>query len=1093
MSDRTEKPAGSLTPEQKRALLGELLKEKARQQKTAAPASDGQRALWLTQQASPDSYAYHVSFSARICSPVNVDGMRKVIQAIINRHATLRSTYTLQDDILMQDIYAYQEADFVQVDASTWTEEDLYQHVLEADHQPFQLDSGPLVRWRLFSRAVDNHVFLITAHHIAIDAGSLWIVLEDLRLGMQAVSEGKPVQLPPEPEPYTAWTASQADMMTSMEGERLKAYWQRQLAGDLPVLNLPFDFPRRQLPDLRGDTIAFSLTSEQTHQLKALAARQGVTLYTLMLSIFQVLLHRYTGQDDILVGTPTSLRDYERFQHTVGYFINPVVMRSRIEGEPTFLEVLQQNRETVLNALKHQAYPFVQLVNDLPTKRDPSRSQVFQCVFNLHSLSKAREVSGLINAQTGDQKIDFGGLQLKRYFFPQEEGQFELVLEIIDTGELLSCSLRYQTDIFLRETIERIQQSFCVLVEQILAAPETSISLLHILTEDERHKMLVEWNATDMPFPRDMFLHQLFEAQAARTPAATAVIFGDDTLTYAQLNARANQLANHLRRRGAGPGALVGICMDRSLEMIISIFGVLKSGAAYVPVDPAYPPDRIAWMVTDSGIGLILVHAATRDRLPETSAQTVVVDEDWSAITAESMENLPHGDSTESLAYVIYTSGSTGKPKGSMIPHRAIVSQVTWMQQAFPTGPDDVVMQKASFSFDASVWEAHVPLANGGTLLLADPGGEQDGMYMVAAIQQHRVTKMLMVPSVLQLLVETPGFEKCTSLRYLFVGGEALTMALVRDLRAVNPVQLVNLYGPTETTIDTIYWVCDPEYSGKMAILGQPVGNTRVYTLDAHLQPVPVGVTGELHTGGAQVGKGYLGRPELTAERFINDPFDPDPDARLYKTGDLVRYRPDGLLEYLGRNDSQVKIRGFRIELGEIEAVLSQHPGVQGAVVTVREDSGGEKRLAAYIVPREGPAPSVRDLRAYLKDRLPAYMIPSYFVTLDEFPITASGKVDRRALPAPERSGAEAQRELQPPVTEIEQRLAQIWRDLLKVEQINLFDNFFDLGGHSLLAMRLVARVQAEFAHRIDPAFLRFENLGQLAARLEMLQSQGVQ
>lgn len=1076
-----------LTPEQKRALLADLLKEKARRQKTTVPASAGQRALWFIQQSAPHNFAYHVSFSVRVRSHLDVSQLQKAIQAIVNRHATLRTVYAMQEGQLAQEISAYQDADFQQIDAAGWDDARLYEQVLQSDHQPFNLETGPVIRWRLFTRAADDHILLITAHHISIDAWSLWMVLEDLRQGLQAQAEGKPVALAPEPEPYAGWAEWQAQMLAGSEGEELRSFWTEQLSGSLPVLNLPYDYPHPVIPTLRGDSVTISLTAEETKKIKALAQAQGVTLYMLLLAAYQVLLYRYSGQDDILVGMPTSGRNHPEYQATVGYFVNPVVVRGSVNPAERFSDHLNRVRGTVVNALSHQDYPFVRLVEQLRVRYDPSRSPVFQTTFNLLSLQRTREVSALVLHHDNNETVEFGGLRLESYFFPQEEGQFELSLQALDAGEVLSLTLRYQSDLFRRETVERLLRSFERLLRHMIEEPDATIAGLEILPEEERRRLVVDWNQTQATYPQDVLLHQPFEDQAARTPEAVAVEFEDQTLTYAQLNARANQMAHYLIAAGIQPGTMVGICMERSLEMVIAIYGTLKAGAAYVPIEPTYPANRIAWMVEDSQVPLLLVQEAGLDTLPETGARVVAVDAEWARIARMPDTNPSITLSPDSQAYMIYTSGSTGLPKGAMVSHRAIVNQLYWVLEAFPLTKDDVVIQKAPFTFDASLWEFNTPLYTGAKLLVIQPGGHQDGNYMVQIMQEKKVTSLKLVPSLLQLLLETPGFEDCTSLRYVFSGGEALPMSLVRSFCAMQNAQLFNLYGPTETAVDVTWWPCDPNHPGNMALMGRPVANTQAYILDENLQPVPVGVTGELHIGGVQVGMGYHNRPDMTEARFIPDPFSQEPGARLYKTGDLVRYRPDGMIEYLGRKDSQVKIRGYRIELGEIEALLGEHPRIQQAVVTVREDNPGDKRLAAYLVVNE-PPPTARELRSFLKDQLPSYMVPTYFTVMDAFPLTSSGKVNRLALPAPEHSSAEAQKNLQPPVTPTETALVEIWKDLLKVQEINLFDNFFDLGGHSLLAMRLVAHVKEKYGQRLEPAYLRIETLGQLAARLDAMQ-----
>lgn len=1072
-----------LTPEQKRALLADLLKEKARHQKTTVPASAGQRALWFIQQSTPQNFAYHVSFSVRVLSSVNTTHLQKAIQAVVNRHATLRTLYSIQDGQLVQQIHAYQDADFQQVDAAGWDDNYLYQQVLQYDHLPFNLEAGPVIRWRLFTRSVDDHILLITAHHICIDAWSLWMVLDDLRQGLQAQAEGRPVALAPEPAPYAGWAEWQSAMLAGSEGEELRSFWENQLSGNLPVLNLPYDFPHPVIPTLRGNSISISLSPEETRQIKALAQARGVTLFMLLLAVYQVLLYRYTGEEDILIGLPTSGRDQSEYQATVGYFINPVVVRGLVNGKERFTDHLERVRSSIVDALGHQDYPFINLVEQLRVRHNPSRSPVFQTTFNMLTLQRTREVSALVQHHGESGTVDFGGLRLESYFFPQEEGQFELAMETLDSGESLSFTLRYQNDLFRHETVEEILQSYQTLLRNITAEPDTAIARLEVVPVEARQRLLVDWNQTQVAYPRDVPLHQLFEAQVARTPDAVAVVFEDQALTYAQLNTRANKLANHLRQLGAGPEQLVGIYLERSLDMMVALLGVLKSGGAYVPMDPIYPPQRIQYMIEDSQMAVIITQQSLADTLPENTAQMVLVDEDAARISAQSGENVVVAGNCENLAYVIFTSGSTGRPKGVQIPHSALTNFLLSMQRQPGIQPDDVLVAVTTLSFDIAGVELYLPLISGARVVILSSDITVDGTALAEALDHYQATILQATPATWRLLVET-GWQGRSRFKML-CGGEPLPFSLAQQLLKIGS-ELWNLYGPTETTIWSTVERIQPEETP--ISIGRPIANTQIYILDQNQQPVPRGVSGIMYIGGDGLARGYLGRPDLTAEKFLPNPF--HKSGRIYNTGDLARYLPDGRIEHLGRGDHQVKIRGFRIELGEIEATLNQHPAVQQSVVTVREDVSGDKRLAAYLIAQAGAAPSARDLRGFLKNRLPAYMLPASFTVLDAFPTTPNGKINRAALPAPERSSAETQKAFQPPSTPTEQAMADIWKNLLKIEQINLFDNFFDLGGHSLLAMRTVAAIQDAFGQRIDPAYLRFESLGQLASRVDAMRQQ---
>lgn len=1067
-----------LTPEQKRARLAELLKEKARRHKTAHPASDGQRALWFIQQTAPESSAYNVAFSARICSPVEAHVLQAAFQALLNRHATLRATFRWQADVLMQETPDYAEVAFESIDASAWSADELHARVVQAYHQPFNLETGPLARWQWFQRAADEGVLLITIHHIAVDAWSLWIVLEDLRKALQARLAGASIALDPAPPLYAEWSRWQSDMLASAEGEAHRAFWMRRLAGVLPVLNLPLDFPRPALQTYRGESLALEVPAEQTQAIKALAHAEGATLYMVLLALYQILLSRYTGQDDILIGTPTAGRNHPDWLGTVGYFVNPMVLRGQVQGARSFREHLAAVRQTVLEALAHQDYPFVRVVENLPLRPDPSRAPVFQCVFNLHSVQRAREVSALLTHRQANYRVNFGGLPLEPYFFPQEEGQFELALELIDTGEALLGTVHYHTDLFRRETAERFRRSFELLVQAVLENPDGAIAVLPILSPEARHQILVDWNQTTTDYPRDLCLPQLFETQAARTPNATAIIYEGQTLTYAQLNARANQLAHHLRALGVGPEMRVGVYLERSLEMMIALLGILKAGAAYIPMDPIFPAQRIGYMMEDSQMAALVTHSALVDSLPAHSARAVLLDDEAAQLARLPVDNLTSLANADSLAYVIFTSGSTGRPKGVQIPHGALTNFLLSMQKQPGLAPHDILASVTTLSFDIAGLELYLPLITGATVVILPADTSADGTALAQALEQARATVMQATPATWRLLVETgwagrPGFK-------MLCGGEALPAALARQLLERGS-ELWNMYGPTETTIWST--LCRIQSADEVISIGRPIANTEVYILDEHLQPTPIGVAGQLFIGGDGLARGYLNRPDLTAEKFSAHPF--RASARLYATGDLARYHADGRIECLGRSDAQIKLRGFRIELGEIEAVLAQHPAVQHAVVTVREDSPGDKRLAAYLILNAGATCSPRELRQALREQLPAYMVPAAYVFLEAFPLTPNGKIDRHALPAPTATGGEAQKAAQPPATPSEQLVADIWRTALGVEQVSVYDNFFDLGGHSLLAMQVIAQIQEQTSQRLNPGRLRYESLGQLAATLD--------
>ncbi|MCA0456388.1 MAG: amino acid adenylation domain-containing protein [Chloroflexi bacterium] len=1084
MSDKIERGIKDLSPEEKRALLAKLLAEKASQNKSEYALSYGQRALWFIHELAPESTAYHIGTSYRVTATVNIDALKHAVQAVINRQPTLRTTYVQRDDRLVQIIQPQTDAPFEHVDASGWDEAELYHQVVQSSEEPFDLLNGPVIRFVLFTKAPTEHVLLITIHHIAFDGFSLFPLLTDLKAAYSTAAAGGTPALPPLKLTYLDYVDQQAKLLASEKGRQLKEYWLKQLEGELPVLNLPADLPRPLIQTYNGATVERFIEPEQTAQLKQFAMSESVTLFMVMLAVFQSLLHRYSGQNDVLIGTPNSNRDVTEFGDVVGYFVDPLVLRSTVEAGGAFRGLLAQTRKTVLDALSHQGYPFMLLVEELVSAHDPSRSPLFQVTFNLHSMSRIE--SSLIRSP-GDAAAA-NTLSLEAYKIPQEEGQFDLMLEVIETQNALWVGFKYNTDLFTKETIDRMAGHYITLLNAALAQPETPLAQLPLLSEVERRQILTEWNATQLTYPMDKCVHQLFEEQVQRTPDAVAIYFEDQNLTYDQLNRRANQLAHHLRGLGIGSDKKVGIHVERSLDMMVSLFAVHKAGGGYVPLDPTYPEERVAFMLEDAQVAVLLTQEHNLQRLPATNAQVVCIDRDWTTIAQQPDSNPTNQTQPQNLCYMIYTSGSTGKPKGVMIEHRNVVNFFTGMDPIIPHQPAGIWLAVTSTSFDISVLELFWTLTRGFTVVvLADyttdtPKAVEFSIH--ALIDRYRVTHLQCTPAMADmLLVASDSAAALGKLETMLVGGEALSLSLATRLHERVKRDLINMYGPTETTIwSSTYRVDEPTLN---VPIGKPIANTSMYILDAHMQPVPVGIAGELFIGGAGVVRGYWNRPELTAERFILDPFSIQSGARMYKTGDLARYLPDGNIEFLGRNDFQVKIRGHRIELGEIETLLDHHLAVQKAVVIAREDVPGDKQLVAYLILNNGQQAEAADFRNHLRETLPEYMIPSAFVTLDAFPLTPNRKVDRKALPIPEvQKRAEVETELLP-TKPMEVTIANIWRDILKVDSISIYDNFFDLGGHSLQVMQVVTRLESETGIKINPVTMRMQTLSQLAFAVE--------
>jgi natural product biosynthesis luciferase-like monooxygenase protein len=1384
--------------------------------------SYGQRALWFLHQLAPESAAYNVFFAMRVLSDLNVPALRRAFQALINRHPSLRTTYFTRDGQPAQLIHEGREVYFEEIDASTWSADELAERLVEAAHRPFDLEHGPLFRVHLFTRAAGQHVLVLTAHHIAIDLWSLVLLMNELRLMRPGQNGDAHTSLPAPGRPYTEYIRWQSEMLAGEHGERLWEYWHKQLAGEPPLLKLPVDRPPPPVQTYRGASYTFKLDEQLTARLAEFAKQERATLYMLLLAAFEVLLHRYTAQEDMWVGSLASGRSRAEFKSIVGYFVNPIVLRASLAGNPTFKEFLRQVRLNVLSALKRQDYPFPLLIERLQPVRDPSRSPLFQALFLLQRLHRLEDhnVPLFVMGEAG-ARMELAGHEVESYALQERVAQFELELIMVEAEGTLSGALRYNTDLFERATIARMVGHFQTLLESIVANPEQRLADLPLLNAAEQRQLLSEWNDTRTDYREDTCVQKYFEAQADATPEAVAVVFEDEELTYRELNERANQLARHLRTLGVKAETIVGIYMQRSPLMLVAMLGVLKAGGAYLPLDTASPKERLVHMLDDTRPLLLLTEEHLADELPISDTPRVVsLDAEWQTIARASVENLANVTLPDNTAYVIYTSGSTGRPKGTMICHRNLNNFLAAMNERLGSDAPGVWLAVTSTSFDISILELLWTLARGFKVVIhaeqegvgyapanesaaagkpmdfslfyfaSDEGSEAEDKYrlllegakfadghdfaavwtperhfhafgglypnpsvtsaaiaaiteriqiragsvvlplhnpirvaeewavvdnisrgrvaiafasgwhsndfvfapenyatrkevMVAGIEsvrklwrgdsitvaggagnelqvrifprplqtelpiwltaagsaetfrvageiganvlthllgqsfeevaekiaiyreawrqaghegdghvtlmlhtfvgrdaeavrekvyepfcnylrssvglwrslaqsmgqdvesadftesdmqeliarafdryfetsglfgtpanclriverlkaigvgevaclidfgidftsvmnglrqlnlvrersrrvaahrdyslpalvkRHGVTHLQCTPSLARMLLLDPqAKEALRSLRVLLVGGEAFPLSLAEELSGVFEGKLLNMYGPTETTIwSTSYEV---RGAGQQIPIGRPVANTQIYILDRRLQPQPVGVPGELYIGGDGLARGYLNHPELTAAKFIPDPFGGCAGARLYHTGDMARYLPDGNIEFLGRVDQQVKIRGYRIEPGEIESVLAEHEAVEEAMLVAREDASGDARLIAYLVARTPLATG--ELRQFLKQKLPDYMIPSAFVTLDAMPLTPNGKINRRALPAPSMPGATAA-DYVAPQTDLERTIAGIWQDALQVVRLSTHDNFFDLGGHSLLMAQVHARL----------------------------------
>jgi len=921
---------------------------------TAAPQqelSEGERALWFLQQLVPGSAVSHLSRAVRLRPDVDPKALRRAFQYLVDRHPALRTTYPIVDDQPVRRVHPQVEVAFHEVDAVGWSEEALAAWLADEAHRPFSLEEGPLMRLSLLKRPGGEQVLMMVVHHIIIDFWSITVLLRELAAAYASERRGEAPQLPPREGDYSRFVGWQKELL-ARRGEALYGFWKERLRGAPPALELHTDRRRPPIQSYQGAVQAFHLDAGTAARLKAQSREAGATLFSTLLAAFSVLLQRYSGEEEVVVGTPTAGRGHPAFADMVGYFVNLVPLRVDLSGAPIFAELVRQVHHSVSAAVEHQELPFVRLVERLQPRRDPSRSPLFQVSFALMQPHAMRD-TGLGALALGEQgsHLAIEGLELEGLLVEQRVAQLDLSLVMAESRDGgLGAVLEYSTSLFERATIERMALHMVKLLEGISEGFQQRVPAISWVPPAERERLLGAWSHNPTEPPGHALLYRLFEAQAARTPEAVAVEEGDLRVTYGALNSRANRLARRLRALGVGPDVLVGVCMERSLEAVVALLAVLKAGGAFVPLDPGNPVERLSQVLRRAGVRVLLTHA----RVPHDLSASVphLLSLAPQEETAEGAAGDLEGDARpEHLAYVIHTSGSTGEPKGVMIPHRAISNRLLWGQRSLPLGPADAVLHAASLSFDVSVWEIFTPLLVGGRLVIAPSGGHPDAHELVRLINERQVTMVGFVPALLKVLLEESGLSRCSGLRYLFSGGEALPPELARKTLAALPaLKLFNFYGPAETTIDATFYPCTPEGSERTVPIGRAVGNARTYVLDSGLRPVPVGVPGELYVGGLGVARGYLGRADLTAERFVPDPFSPEPGARMYCTGDRVRYRADGHLEFLGRVDRQIKLRGLRLELEEVEAMLVRHPAVKEAVtVAKRQGASLEARLRELL------------------------------------------------------------------------------------------------------------------------------------------------
>src|ERR1043165_6947547 len=1067
----------NLSPD-KRALLEKLQREASapeavvphHSEADSFPLSFAQQRLYFLNQLEGDSSAYNIPRAFRLFGSLNVDALSRAFASIIARHGSLRTIFVEQDGVPLQKILDRIDSPLILIDLNSFPvtarETEVLRLAKTEAEQPFDLAHGPLLRATLLRLSEIEHVLLLTMHHIVSDAWSASVLFRELAEFYKHDGANLP-ELAIQYADYAVW---QRKYLTGEVLDHQLNYWTQQLA-EPSVLELPADRPRPPLQSSRGSECSLMLSHELAGALNELARAHNATLFMTLLAAFQTLLYRYSGQQDICVGSPVANRDRDEVEPLIGFFINTLVFRTDLSGEPAFATLLQRVRKVALDAYSHRDLPFEKLVEELQPQRSLSYSPLFQVM--------------LILQNTPSRSLHLAGLKVEPLRLETETAKFDLTLGVGEHEAGLHCVLEYNADLFDRDTATGILDHFRVLLESIVADPQTRISELNILPEAERDLILKRWNETSAPYDDHACLHQVFEHQVRQTPDAVALRHNDRSITYAELNERANKFGWLLVERGVKPETVVGICMERSIDMVVGLLGILKAGGAYLPLDPAYPSARLRYMTHDAELTLLLTEARFADKFENTGAQLLSREGLQAELDATKGEALNVEVTAENLAYIMYTSGSTGQPKGVEALHRSTLNRFSWMWRSYPFAAGEVCCQKTALSFVDSVWEIFGPLLQGVPNVIIPDEVLKDPESLVQTLAVNRVSRLVLVPSLLRVLLESVADlgTQLPSLKLWITSGEALSPQLAQEfaLKLPNSV-LLNLYGSSEVAADV---TCAEVNSGQEGSLGRPIANTEIYILDCRMQPAPIGVPGDLYVGGANLARGYYKRPHLTAEKFVANPFARLAGQRLYQTGDIARYRTDGNIEYRGRSDSQIKLRGFRIELGEIESALKEHPAVRECVVVLRQDVNGPA-LAAYCT-NTSSAMDVRELRTYLSQRLPEHMVPAVFISLERMPLLPNGKIDRTALPTPsaasESSKAEADQLQHTPVEEI---VAGIWSKVLSVDHVGVHDNFFGLGGHSLLAIQVVARLKSIFKVELPlKAFFNQPTVSGVAARVE--------
>jgi amino acid adenylation domain-containing protein len=1019
------------------------------------PLSHGQQGLWFLYQMDPGSTGYNIPAAFTIKSHLDIEVFQRALQSLVDRHCCLRTIFLATEGDPVQQVSQRRDVRAVVRDASSWGDADIKHHLAGEARRPFDLGLDPMIRATIFRRSPNENVLLLTVHHIVADFWSMGELIRDLGALYHAEETGIPDELGKLDGEYSGFVRWQADMLSGPEGETLWAYWSNQLSGDLPYLALPSD---KTVPLARiGHSTShhFRFSADLTAGLNALCRNHGVTLYTAMVAAFQALLHRYTGLERIVIGSAAAGRSKPQWRKTVGYFTNSIVLKADIAEGSSFFESLYRARDMVLGAMQNQDYPFPVLVERMRPARDGSRPPIFNIMFLLQKSHLADEALSLLALRQEGVKISVSGLDLESVRIEQAIAQYDLVLAVAEVEGRITCALEYNRDLYDAATIERMGEHFEVLLGSVLAGPRGRISDLEIMKWEDRNQIIREWNDTYQEYDNEMCIQELFERQSERNPEAIAVVYQEEQVSYGELERRANQVAQRLRSLGVGPEVRVGICVGRSEAMIVGILGILKAGGAYVPLDPGYPRERLEYMLQDSGAVVLVTDKEGAEGIAESGMKVLDLDSNAGEMELESDDRPKSGVGSGNLAYVIYTSGSTGLPKGVQIPHRCIANLLVSMQVQSGVGSRDILLSVTTLSFDMAVPELFLPISFGGCVVVATRDETRDGGELADRLTRSRPTWMQATPATWKLLIEG-GWEVGKEVKVIS-GGEALTRELA-DRLIERSLLVWNMYGPTETCVYSTAGEVAAREEGVR--IGRAIGNTEAYVMAPGHQCAAIGVWGELEIGGEGVGRGYLDRPDLTAEKFLPSEYSKQEGGRVYRTGDRVRYRKDGDIEYLGRLDDQVKIKGHRIEVGEVEAVIGQHGGIREAVVVAREETEGDKRLIAYVILEQGADADETELRHYLKSKLPDHMIPSWIVMVEAVPLTPNGKIDRSALR--DRVVAKGAREgFAAPRNPLEQLLTGIWAEVLGLERVGIHDNYFDIGGHSLLATRVISRLRS--------------------------------